>query len=153
MHQCTHISGSNACACFLPHVCVRYEYELCISSRSELWFPPWKKLPFIAIGLTSAEDLTIVISALISLPVTPPAISTIYGAIAMSMPTSTKSLNGDTYQRVDDLDSDEGEILYAKRKMVKCMKGSPFRLLYWRVLHFLLYWRVLHFGSYRLLST
>ena len=40
---------------------------------------------------------------------TPPAISTVYGAIAMSMPgNQTKSLNGDTYHRVDDGDSDDG---------------------------------------------
>jgi len=44
-----------------------------------------------------------------SLPVTPPAISTVYGAIAMSMPGNTKSLNGDTYQRVDEFDPDDVE--------------------------------------------
>lgn len=45
----------------------------------------------------------------ISLPITPPAITTIYGAIAMSMPNNSKSHNGDTYHRVEDIDSDEVE--------------------------------------------
>lgn len=42
----------------------------------------------------------------ISLPITPTAISTVYGAIAMSMPGNHKNHNGDSYQRVWNEDSE-----------------------------------------------
>ena len=64
----------------------------------------------------------------ISLPVTPPAISTVYGAIAMSMPGNTKSLNGDTYQRVDEFDPDDGKKRGTKQAYHFCILISTIEI-------------------------